>query len=36
VVEFSENFRSPNSPPLRRHLFPSIGIKDWFGSFETF
>jgi hypothetical protein len=22
-------------PPLRRHLFPSIGIRAWFGSFET-
>jgi hypothetical protein len=22
-------------PPLMRHLFPSIGIRAWFGSFET-
>jgi hypothetical protein len=26
VAYFSESFRSPNSPPLRRHLFPSTMI----------
>jgi hypothetical protein len=35
VALFSESFRSPNSPPLKRHLFLSIGIRAWFGSFEN-
>jgi hypothetical protein len=37
VALFIESFRSPNSPPppLRRHMFLSIGIRAWFGSFET-
>jgi hypothetical protein len=26
VAYFSESFRSPNSPPLRRHLFSSVPI----------
>jgi hypothetical protein len=25
VAKFSESFRSPNSLPLRRHPFPTVG-----------